>query len=108
MAVIVVDPDSPEGTFDHWLIWNISPDEMILENSAPGTEGKNSFGNIEYQGPCPNQGKVHRYLFKVYALSTFLDLLPGTHRKTLEEAMKDHIIGGGEITGMYSRSIAFK
>ena len=43
LALIVDDPDAPMGTWDHWIVWNISPTEKIEENSVPGTEGLNSF-----------------------------------------------------------------
>src|SRR5437879_5211116 len=56
LTLIVDDPDAPGGTFDHWIIWNIRPMEMIIENTAPGVEGKNSFGKTNYHGPCPSKG----------------------------------------------------
>src|SRR4051812_28506373 len=44
LTLIVDDPDAPKGTFDHWVIWNIKPTELISENSAPGIQGKNGAG----------------------------------------------------------------
>src|SRR5262245_16092617 len=76
LALIVDDPDAPSGTFIHWLIWNISPVDVILENTAPGVEGTNSFGADHYKGPCPPTG-THRYFFKVYALDKMLDVEKG-------------------------------
>ena len=104
LALIVDDPDAADGVFSHWLIWNIHPMEMIIENTAPGTQGKNSFGKINYQGPCPPEGKDHRYFFKVYALDILLDLKKGSDKKTLEKAMQEHILAKGEIIGMYKKS----
>ncbi len=66
-AIIVEDPDSPGGTFVHWVVYNIPsnikslpeditpikniPDEVLL--------GTNNFGHIGYGGPCPPLG-THR------------------------------------------------
>src|SRR5205809_749524 len=62
LAVIVEDPDAKQGIFDHWIAWNIPPDEPITENSVPGINGLNSFGTEGYRGPCPPSGS-HRYFF---------------------------------------------
>ena len=68
LAVIVEDPDAPKGVFDHWIIWNIFPNEPIAENNVPGISGLNSYGTEGYRGPCPPSGS-HRYFFKVCALA---------------------------------------
>jgi len=102
LALIVEDPDAPRGTYDHWLVWNIPPNEGIAENSRPGITGRNSFGNTGYGGPCPPAGS-HRYFFKAYALDTNLDLLAGSGKKTLEDAMKDHVLASGELMAHYQK-----
>ncbi|OQP59892.1 phosphatidylethanolamine-binding protein [Niastella vici] len=102
VAIIVEDPDAPHGTFDHWLVWNIPPNEHIAENSRPGINGTNSFGKTGYGGPCPPSGS-HRYFFKVFAIDTKLDLLAGSHKKELQQAMKGHILAKGELMGHYKK-----
>lgn len=102
LALIMEDPDAPRGTFDHWLVWNISPNEAIAEQTNPGISGTNDFGKTGYGGPCPPSG-VHRYFFKVYALDTKLELLAGADKKTLLEAMNGHILSEGEMMGLYQR-----
>jgi Raf kinase inhibitor-like YbhB/YbcL family protein len=101
LVLIIEDPDAGE-TFDHWLVWNIPPDEFIAENSVPGIQGRNGFGRNEYGGPCPPTGK-HRYFFKVYALNTMLKLEPGSHKKKLQQAMYPYIISAGELIGLYRK-----
>jgi Raf kinase inhibitor-like YbhB/YbcL family protein len=103
MAIIMEDPDAPSGVFDHWVVWNLSPADIIPEKSDTGILGNNSKNKSGYTGPCPPSG-THRYAFKVYALDTFLDLRPGSDKKDLLEAMKDHILAGGELVGIFSRS----
>ncbi|MGZ5218580.1 MAG: YbhB/YbcL family Raf kinase inhibitor-like protein [Chitinophagaceae bacterium] len=102
LALMMEDPDAPGGVFDHWLVWNISPNEAIAEQTNPGMSGTNDFGKTGYGGPCPPSG-VHRYYFKVYALDTKLDLLPGADKTSLLEAMNGHILAEGEIMGLYQR-----
>ncbi len=105
LAIIVDDPDAPGGTFVHWLAWNITPREEIEENAKGDfTEGKNGFGRISYNGPCPPKGHgIHHYHFKVYALDTTLKLIRGASKGQLEREMKDHILSWVEIVGLYER-----
>ena len=102
LALIVEDPDAPRGVYDHWVVWNIPPNKAIGENSRPGTSGKNSFGNNGYGGPCPPSGS-HRYFFKVYALDSDLDIPAGSDKKTLQDAMKNHVLASGELMGHYQK-----
>ena len=102
LALIIEDPDAPHGTFDHWLIWNIAPTKTIDENSAPGDEGLNSTQKNGYTGPCPPQG-AHHYHFRLFALDTILDLPGGVDKHTLLKAMDGHVIGTGELIGLYKR-----
>lgn len=102
LAIIVEDPDAPHGVFNHWLAWNISPNEPITENSVPGVSGRNGFGKIGYGGPCPPSG-VHRYFFKVYALDVWLDLPEGSDKKALQQSMQGHILASGGLMARYSK-----
>ena len=103
LALIVDDPDAPVRTWDHWLIWNIKPTGEIKENSAPGTQGKNSWGRQDYGGPCPPSG-THRYFFQLYAIDSAIDLPAGATKADLEAAMKGHIIEQAELIGLYQKS----
>jgi hypothetical protein len=95
------DPDAPHGIFDHWVAWNLQPLKTIIENSDDGVQGNNGSGRTGYTGPCPPSG-THRYQFKVYALDSTLDLPVGTNKKNLMNAMGEHVIAGGELTGKFS------
>jgi Raf kinase inhibitor-like YbhB/YbcL family protein len=102
LAMIMEDPDAPGGIFDHWVVWNIRPTEVIKENSLPGITAKNSRGEYRYTGPCPPSG-THRYFFKVYALDTLLDLDDDADKKIVEQALHDHVIAYGELMGLYQK-----
>lgn len=102
LAIIVEDPDAPGGIFDHWVVWNISPNEAIAEGSNVGINGTNSFGKTGYGGPCPPSGE-HRYFFRVFALDAELGLLPGSGKKELNDAMRGHVLASAELMGMYQK-----
>ena len=103
LALIVDDPDAPNGTWVHWVVWNIPVTHHIKENEVHGTEGINDFQQHNYGGPCPPSG-THRYFFKVYALDALLDLPANTKKLQLEKAMSEHIIAFGELIGLYNRN----
>ena len=108
-ALIMDDPDAPGGTYVHWLAWNLTG-TTLAENqpkgdslSGGGINGTNSWKKTGYGGPCPPSG-THRYYFKVYALDTKLNLKPSTTKQQLLDAMKDHIVGQGELMGKYAKT----
>jgi Raf kinase inhibitor-like YbhB/YbcL family protein len=102
LVVIMEDPDAVNGTFDHWVIWNISPTETIKENSAPGLQGRNSAGNFCYTGPCPPNG-VHHYNIKVFALDSMLGLEVGASKTKVLTVMEGHVIASGVLMGLYKK-----
>jgi Raf kinase inhibitor-like YbhB/YbcL family protein len=116
LALICDDPDAPNGTWVHWVIYKIPattkslpegiPREPTPPTPAGALQGTNSWDsdNIGYRGPMPPPGHgVHHYHFKLYALDKPLDLKPGIDKKSLLAAMQGHIIGQGEIVGTYER-----
>jgi len=110
-VLIVEDPDAPGGTFTHWIVYNIPSDVNELEEGAstmgklpPGAlQGRNDFGKIGYGGPCPPPGKAHRYVFKLYALDSMLDLGAGADRSDVLKAIRGHVLAEASLTGLYSR-----
>ena len=74
------------------------------EQTANGTrQGRNDFGKIGYNGPCPPPGKTHRYFFRLYALDSKLDLHAGATRTQLDTAMRGHILAKAEYMGTFKR-----
>jgi Raf kinase inhibitor-like YbhB/YbcL family protein len=102
LVIIVDDPDAPSGSFCHWVTWNIPVTHEIKEKEKKGAQGMNDFGRHRYNGPCPPSG-THRYNFKVYALDCSLDIPVSSDKMNLEQAMSDHIVAFGILTGKYKR-----
>jgi Raf kinase inhibitor-like YbhB/YbcL family protein len=112
LALILEDPDAPSGTFIHWIIWNIPPNNIIpsaipreatLSDPLHCRQGYNDFGEIGYAGPCPPSGKPHRYFFRVFCLDRMLDLPAGASAEKLREAMQGHIVQQGQAMARFGR-----
>jgi Raf kinase inhibitor-like YbhB/YbcL family protein len=109
-ALILDDPDAPNGTWTHWIIWNIPPSVTSLDEGLAKTatvagmkQGQNSWPKTGYNGPCPPPGNAHRYYFTVFALDKILDLPDNSNRAALESAMQGHILSQGQLLGMYAK-----
>jgi Raf kinase inhibitor-like YbhB/YbcL family protein len=110
-ALIVDDPDSPVGTWVHWVLYDVPANTTELpeglekkEQLAGGAlQGRNDFHKTGYGGPCPPAGKPHRYFFKLYALDTKLNLRAGATKPDVERAMRSHILDQTELMGRYGR-----
>ena len=102
-VIIMDDPDAMAAVGKVWVhlleyhYWT-SKDYMIPDASF---YGKNDFGEIDYGGPAPPDGK-HTYIFKSYALDVELDLKQGFSKQEAEEAMTDHIIAEAKLTGTFT------
>lgn len=110
-ALIVDDPDAPMGTFVHWVLYDLPANTRALpEGVAPGAsaaagakQGKNGYGRLGYDGPCPPNGPYHRYYFTLYALDGPLGLKPGAKKDEVERAMSGHIIASAVVRGRYKK-----
>jgi Raf kinase inhibitor-like YbhB/YbcL family protein len=112
LVLLVEDPDAPNGTFTHLVVFNLSPDLRKIpggpDASALGPQagdaarfGLNDFQVTRYSGPCPPKGEVHRYRFRVVALDAAAALPEGAPRGQIDEAMDGHILGEGTLTGHF-------
>ena len=110
LALVMDDPDvpkqlKPDGVFDHWTLFNISPSTReISENGSAGTAGANGSGKSEYTGPCPPpqyEPSEHRYFFRLYALDGELDLPAGASKKEGLGGMEGHIIRQTQLMCLY-------
>ncbi len=111
LVLIVDDPDVPEAVrrdrmWDHWVVFNIPPrTSRIPENSQPkGIAGKNTSGELGYQGPCPPD-REHRYFWKLYAIDRELPLRAGASKIEVEKAMEGHIMATAQLMATYKRPV---
>lgn len=105
LALTLEDPDVPTGTWGHWVLWNIPPRTIeINQNNIPkgAVVGSNNANKNEYYGPCPQNG-LHHYFFKLYALDTMLTLDSNKKAQDLVDAMEGHIIAQAKLMGTYER-----
>jgi len=108
IAVIMDDLDHPIRGYNHWVIWNIPPQNVIPEGITHGATVEEmgsalqgiGYGRHRYRGPKPPFGS-HRYQFHVFVLDTMLDLNADAYKKDLLAAMDGHILQYGSVTGSY-------
>jgi Raf kinase inhibitor-like YbhB/YbcL family protein len=117
LALIVDDPDAPTPEpWVHWLIYKIPATESEgslsegivptsqLQDPAGACQGLNSWNTAGYRGPLPPRGHgSHRYQFRLYALDRRLTLGPNLDKARLLAAIKPHLLGQAELTGIYER-----
>jgi Raf kinase inhibitor-like YbhB/YbcL family protein len=113
LALIIDDPDAPDPkapqrVWVHWVLYNIPADATGLADNAAASglpkgtaRGVNDSKKAAYNGPCPPIGR-HRYVHKLYALDTTLDLAQAT-KVELEAAMKGHELAQAQLIGTYQK-----
>jgi len=109
-ALVCRDPDAPGGTFCHWVLFNIPEDARSLpedlgRDARPpvgGTQGRNSFRRVGYDGPKP-PGGTHRYIFDLYALDARPALDRSATAERLLAAAEGHVLGQASLMGTYTK-----
>jgi len=102
-ALRVEDPDAPGGVWLHWFVWNLPSElrglpEAISALAYP--QAINGFGNLGWNGPKPPRGDgAHRYVFRLFALDTLLDVPAGASRDSVEGAMHGHVLAEATLSG---------
>jgi Raf kinase inhibitor-like YbhB/YbcL family protein len=105
LALLVEDPDAPRPQpFVHWVAWNLVPAAGALPAALSGAvQGRNGRQLQGWFGPHPSDGKPHHYHFELFALDRPLDLPAGTDRDGLVAAMQGHVVGKGQIVGIFTK-----
>jgi Raf kinase inhibitor-like YbhB/YbcL family protein len=114
LALIVDDPDAPdpekpERTWVHWVLYNVPADAGSLARGVEPTklpdgarQGLNDWNRTGWGGPCPPIGR-HRYFHRLYALDTVLSDLGKATKHDLLKAMEGHVVAQAELMGTYEK-----
>lgn len=114
LALILEDVKTTgERRFTHWVLYGLDPKRRELpeglfhqrrpDRAEDAVQGKNSQGNVGYDGPQPPMGSSHRYRFRLLALDRPTDLQAGADRETLEQRAAGHVLEEANLTAVYER-----
>lgn len=106
LVLLLQDPDAPGGTFTHWVVFGIPPEDgatVAGETPAGGEEGTNSFGEAGYGGPCPPEGQEHRYIFSLFAMGEPTGLEQGASLDDVDTAVSVRPLAGVQLAASYGR-----
>lgn len=112
LVLLVDDSDVPKelmpsGVFDHWVLYNIPPQTTeIPAGGTVGIAGVNTRGQSVYAPPCPPkqyEPSEHRYVFRLFALNTKIDLPLGAKKADVLVAIRGHVLADTSLTGTYKR-----
>jgi Raf kinase inhibitor-like YbhB/YbcL family protein len=98
VALTVLDPDAPRGTFVHWVLYDLpAGDGGLTSGTVPAgaSEGTNSGGRSGWYPPCPPSGQ-HHYVFTVHALTA---PVAGSGQAVLDEIRRG-AVAHGTLTGL--------
>lgn len=112
-ALVMDDPDAAEvagKVWVHWLLYNLPADARSLPEGAgrdialyPNARAGKGDSGDGYGGPCPPEGRLHHYHFKLFALDADLSLEGGLRKAGLLTAIDGHVLAKAELVGQYSR-----
>lgn len=108
LAIVFADLDAPNGTFYHWIVYNIPPTVTSLAEDStslpPGAIiGKNDWKKASYNGPCPPLGSTHYYVITLYALDKVLKVDSAIAGAQLIELIQKSQIDKSDLELTYGR-----
>lgn len=105
VAIIVTDPDAPNGTFVHWIVTGLP---LTAGGSITGSKlpagakvEKNSADQAGYTGMCPPAGATHTYTFEVLALRSPAKFDEGMSPIDKVKALRADATHGGRMRGRF-------
>lgn len=105
LAFLLEDPDAPNRTFVHWVVYGIAPDLAEFgDGRADVLYGLNDVQLLDWFGPCPPEGGgPHGYVFTLFALDEMLALEPGLDGRQLRTAIEPAVLEEASIVATYER-----
>jgi len=111
IAIVMQDPDAPNGVFTHWILYSINPKVSHIPQNIPkkpvtnlGLQGINSFGITGYSGPCPPYRQTHRYFISAIALNKEVKLKPNLTIIEFLDKIRPFVTAVARYEGIYKRS----
>lgn len=107
LALLYDDPDAGKTPWVHWLWWDLPADTVEVAEGTTAERlgavpGQNSWGRADHGGPCPPRG-THTYGFRMFALDAPLGLAAGSDVTTFRQALRQHVLAEGVLTGTFTR-----
>ena len=108
-VMLMDDPHPVAKYWVHWLVVDLPAGTPELPEGASGKaipagarEGKNSYGETAYGGPCPPSGS-HTYRFQLFAMPTEKTVLTaeGKRGDVLTEELKAKALAVAQFEGNY-------
>jgi Raf kinase inhibitor-like YbhB/YbcL family protein len=111
VLLLVQDPDTAQGLYTHWILYNMQPTTKGLPKGLPfhigtlpqGLQGENDSAYMGYFGPRPPDAAPHHYHFQVFAMKAWFRRRPGFDTGTIYKAIKDFAICGGDLVGVFKK-----
>jgi len=101
LAIEMLDPDAPGGTFTHWLVDGLPPGLTGLTAVPAGAaEGVNKLRPARLVGPLPAARCRAPLSPRGPCVDTRLGLAAGARRSDLESRASGHVLGKGELVGL--------
>jgi hypothetical protein len=106
VAVVLTDPDAPNGTFVHWIVTGLpGSTNGRLDSARPGGGSRtevNSAGQAGYTGMCPPVGQTHHYTFEVLALNKRVSYTANATPLDKVKQLRAAATSGGSVTGTFA------
>lgn len=111
LVLLVQDPDTPNGLFTHWILYQIPPSARGLPAGLrakvgtlkQGIQGQNDAGELGYYGPHPPDAPPHHYHFQLFALKSGIRQRPGYDTPSIYVILQKQAICGGDLVGVFQK-----